>query len=181
MKNILFYILIILSFACTENKKEKNSDNISQTEQTEKTLFDLVYRKIEDIKYFKDFDYNSSAVINYQDIKRKYAFVEMQKQNKVILVFEKIIETGQPKKKFQILDTIHLNVSENEFTSMGICQENGKRDSRIFTVIEKTKNYHDLEYFSKINRAWKANLESKKIEILAETKGIKCQNESHGI
>ena len=191
MNKILTFTLIFLTLSCSDSKKEKKSEKlqiekqevvISETEKTEKSLFDIVFRKIENVEYFKDFQKNSGTVINYENSKWEYAFVEMQNQNNRIIILEKIIETGEPKKKYQILDTIHINnVKENEFTSIGICQNNGKVDSRILTIIERTENDFDLEYYSKIKRAWKANLETKKIEKITEINGITCMNEGYGI
>ena len=191
MNKILTFTLIFLTLSCSDSKKEKKSEKlqiekqevvISEPEHTEKSLFDIVFRKIEDVEYFKDFEKNSGTVINYENSKWEYAFVEMQNQNNRIIILEKIIETGEPKKKYQILDTIHINnVKENEFTSIGICQNNEKVDSRILAIIERTENDFDLEYYSKIKRAWKANLETKKIEKITEINEITCMNEGYGI
>ena len=191
MKKILTYTLLFLTFSCTDSKKKEESKKL-ETEQkeiivskpvkTKETIFDIVFRKIEDVEYFKDFEENSGTVINYENSKWEYAFVEMQKQNNRIILLEKIIETGEPKKKYQILDTIHVNnITEKEFISIGICQNNEKVDSRIFAIIERTEDDFDLEYYSKIKKAWKANLNNKKIEKMSEISGITCMNEGYGI
>ncbi|WP_298289127.1 hypothetical protein [uncultured Lutibacter sp.] len=191
MKKILTYTLLVLTFSCTDSKKKDESKElqteqkeiiVSEPEKTKETIFDIVFRKIEDVEYFKDFEKNSATVINYENSKWEYVFVEMQKQNNRIIVLEKIIETGEPKKKYQILDTIHVNnITEKEFVSIGVCQNNEKVDSRIFAIIERTENDFDLEYYSKIKKAWKANLDNKKIEKMSEINGITCMNEGYGI
>ncbi len=183
--------MLVLTFSCTDSKKKDESKElqteqkeiiVSEPEKTKETIFDIVFRKIEDVEYFKDFEKNSATVINYENSKWEYVFVEMQKQNNRIIVLEKIIETGEPKKKYQILDTIHVNnITEKEFVSIGVCQNNEKVDSRIFAIIERTENDFDLEYYSKIKKAWKANLDNKKIEKMSEINGITCMNEGYGI
>jgi hypothetical protein len=191
MNKILTCILIFLTFSCVDKKNKTESQKsltkqseteISDYEKTEKTIFDKIFRKINEIEYFKNYENGISSVINYEESKWEYAFVEMVNDNKRIVILEKIVETGKPKKKYQILDTIHINnFKENEFTSFGICQNNGKADSRIFTIIERTENNFDLEYYSKIKSAWKANLKTKKIEKMPKKSGIMCMNESYGI
>lgn len=191
MNKLFIYTLMFLTFSCADSKKKERSEKtqtkrkeitVSEREKTKGTIFDIVFRKIEDIEYFKDFERNSATVINYENSRWEYAFVEIQNKNNRIIILEKIIETGEPKKKYQILDTIHINnITEKEFTSMGVCQNNEKVDPRIFAIIEATENDFDLEYYSKIKKAWKANLDNKKIEEMSEISEITCMNEGYGI
>ena len=191
MNKILTYILILLTFSCVDKKNKtetqtslakQSETKISDSEKTEKTIFDKVFRKINEIEYFKNYENGISSVINYEKSRWEYVFVEMINGNKRIVILEKIVETGKPKKKYQILDTIHFNdFKENEFMSFGVCKNKGKADSRIFTIVERTENDFDLEYYSKIKSAWKANLKTKKIEKMLEIDGIMCMNESYGI
>ena len=191
MNKIIIYILIFLTFSCDDSKKKNESEElkseqkeivISEPEGKHESIFEIVFRKIEDVEYFKDFVMNSATVINYEDSKWEYAFIEVQNQNKRIIIFERIIETGKPEKNHQILDTIHINdISKNEFISIGLCQNNEKEDSRIFSIIERTEDDFDLEYYSKIKSAWRVNLETKKIEKMAEISEITCMNEGYGV
>lgn len=191
MKKILTYIFLVLTFSCVDSKKKQKTKElqteqkeiiVSESKKTKRTIFDFVFRNIEDLEYFKDFKKNSGTVINYENSKWEYAFIEMQKQSNRIIILERIIETGEPKKKYQILDTIHINnIPENEFISVGVCQDNGRIDSRIFAIIERVESDFDLEYYSNIKKAWKANLENKKIEKMSEVTEITCMNESYGI
>jgi len=205
MNKISIIILLFLTFSCKDVKGKKEfekpsvgqkeiiskSENIqieqktiiiSDSEKAKNNIFDIVYRKIEDIEYFNGFDKQSGSVINNEKNEWEYAFVEMKNQNNRIIILEKIIETGKPDKNYQILDTIHINnVTEKEFISIGVCLNNGKVDSRIFAIIERTENDFNLEYYSKVKRAWKANLENKKIEKMSEIKEITCNNEGYGV
>ena len=191
MNKVLTYILIFLTFSCVDKKNktktqasptEQNETEVSDSEKIEKTIFDKVFRKVNEIEYFKNYENGISSVVNYKESRWEYVFVEMVNENKRIVILEKIVETGKPEKNYQILDTIHINnFKENEFTSFGVCQNNRKADSRIFTIIERTENDFDLEYYSKIKSAWKANLKTKKIEKISEINGIMCMNESYGI
>lgn len=193
MNRVLIYILLLLIFNCSDkkNKKEPEKVRIEQNEivisepkpeQIEKSIFDVIYREIKDLEYFKNYEIGTSSVINYKESRWEYAFVEMINKEKRIIILEKIIETGRPKKNYQILDTIHINnFKANEFTSFGVCFNKENFDPRIFTIIEKTDNDFDLETFSNIIKAWKANLEVKKIEELYELNDISCTNEGYGI
>ncbi|GAL81554.1 hypothetical protein [Algibacter lectus] len=186
MNKILTFILIFLTFSCIDNKKEKEiqPEEVVKSKpiKTEKNIFDFVFRDIKEIEYFSNFEVGTSSVINFEKSKWEYAISEMQNKQKRIIILEKIVETGKPEKKFQILDTIHINnFKTNEFMSFGVCQNNEKADSRIFTVIESSENDFDLEIYTNIKKAWKANLETKKIEEISDISGVNCMNESYGI
>jgi hypothetical protein len=194
-KNIYLILILILTFSCKENKAEKTPFELKSetkklskidkqiTEMEErKTIFDFTFRKFTELEYFKDFEKYSGTVINYESSKWEYAFQVIQKGNQRMILFEKIIETGKPNKDFKILDTIVINdLKENEFISIGLCRKNGKFDSRIFTIIENDINNNEVEFFKKIKKAWKANLDTKKIEKLNKISGIECTNEGYGI
>ena len=191
MKKISIFIVIFLTFSCSDSKRKKEPERLQikekgiiilKSKQTEKSIFDIVFRKIEDVEYFKDFQMNSGTVLNYGNSEWKYASSVLQNKNKRIITLEKIIETGESQSKFQILDTLHINnLTENEFISIGICEKNGKVDSRIITIIERPENAFNLKTFSEIKRAWKANFKTEKIEKISKIKGIRCMNESSGI
>lgn len=183
MNRTLVYILAFLFFSCVDNKnKTETQSSLSKQIEKKKTIFDIVFRDIHEIKYFKNYKHRTSTIINYEEDKWDYAFVEMVNKNNRIVILEKIIETKQPQKKFQIIDTIHINnLKKHEFLSFGLCMKNRRLDSEIFTLIEGAESELDLEYYSKIKIAWKANLTTKKIEKMSQISGIKCKNESYGI
>jgi len=199
MNKLIIFLFALLIIGCKKNQSNDiETEVISDVKETPLapdiiqptktndsiTIFDIVYRDIKNIEYFNDFDMNSGTVVNYKESKWEYALVEMQHKNKRIIILEKIIETGKPKKNYKILDTIHINnLTENEFTSVGICYDNDKEDSRIFTIINGNvnANHFDIELFTNIKRAWKANLETAKIEEVSDIKGISCMNEGYGI
>lgn len=188
MNKISTFILIFLTFSCSHIKEEKKSEK-RQIEQeklvdseSKKTIFDVVFRNINDLKQFEDFEMNSGTVIDYDKSEWEFAFLEIQHQNKHIVILEKIIETGEPKKNYQILDTIHINdLKETEFISIGSCQNKGKPDARILTIIDRADVGFEVEYYTKIKRAWKANLLTGKIEKISDIKGIVCTNDGYGI
>lgn len=173
MKRILVVLILTLAFSCSKSKTKKES---------EKTIFNQVVERIESLDCFKNFEMNSGTVLNYEKIEWKYASTVLQSENKRVVTFEEIIKSGISENKFQILDTIHINnLSEKEFISVGICENNGKSDSRIIALIERPENDYDLEKFTKIKKAWRANFETKKIEEIKNKKEIECINESYGI
>ena len=173
MNRILIILIVFLTFSCSNSKQEKES---------KKTIFNEVFRDIENLEYFKNFEMNSANVLNYGKNEWKYAATVMQSENKRIITLEKIIETGESQSKFQILDTIHINnLSEKEFISVGICENNGKADSRIIALIERFENDYELEKFTTIKRVWKANFDTQKIEKIEKIGKIACMNEDYGI
>jgi len=173
MKRILVITTLFLAISCSKSKTKKES---------EKTIFNQTVERIENLDCFKNFEMNSGTVLNYEKIEWKYASTVLQSENKRIITFEEIIKSGKSENKFQILDTIHINnLNEREFISVGICENNGKGDSRIIALIERPENDYDVEKFTKIKKVWRANFVTKKIEEIENKKGIVCMNESYGI
>jgi len=192
-KNIYIILILILTFSCKENSPENKSTKLKpitkktaekpNSEQAHKnTIFDLSFRNFKELDFFKDYEKNVGTVINYKESKWEYSFQELQNGNRRVILFNKIIETGKPKKDFKILDTIVINnLKENEFISIGICSNSGEFDPRIIAVIEDDINSVELENFKNIKRAWKANLDSLRIERITEIEGIQCLNEGFGL
>ncbi|CAL2081553.1 conserved hypothetical protein [Tenacibaculum sp. 190524A05c] len=192
MKKIATCLVLLILTSCSKKQKDKNEEKVVTSVKKEKsldkipdslkTIFDVNYQEILDIKEFKNYEHNSSSVINYKDSQWEYAVIVLQKEESRLVVFEKIIETGLPRKKFQILDTLHLNnLSKYEFISVGLCDKNDIADSRVFARIKYKETDPDLEYYTEIEAAWKVNLQNKKIEKLSDLSGIKCVNEGYGI
>ena len=176
MKRFLGYLLLLFFIlSCDQQPKKKGAVK-------SKTLFDWVYRDIKEVPYFKGYERATACVIDRDNRTSEYAFVEMMKGNRRIVVLEKIIDTGKPKKKYQILDTIHINgFGKDDFLMLCQCVENGKANAQILTKTTRIKEAYDLEYYSSFHRAWKANLETEKIEEMKKLEGIRCANESFGI
>ncbi|MTJ29106.1 hypothetical protein FJR37_04530 [Aphanizomenon sp. UHCC 0183] len=57
-----------------------------------------------------------------------------------------------------------------------LCLRNGIRDSSIIAVAK----IQDAEYFRQIQKAWRANLKTRKFEAIS-TKGVICENIDYGI
>jgi len=204
MRNTIYIVIIlILSCGCEENYTKKNKIEIQEkkeisynkkSEPTEnkktvlveqnfnESIFEKVYIKHTEINSLKEYDGIQSTVIDLGKTEFEYGIEEIRKGDSIVLLFERLINDGKPIPKSKILDTILINnLKENEFISLGLCQKNKVYDGQILAIIERTKNDSDLEYHSNVIKAWKADVESKKFEMITELKEIECVNESFGL
>lgn len=166
MKNYLFFLFGIFFMCCNE-----------PTTKNKSSIFEIQFRDITKLSDFKNYEELNETVLDYKDNKSEFALVEIQKNNNRVIVLEKIIETGEPTKNFQILDTIQINhLKESEFTYFNTCSEDGLYDPGLFTIIEETENDFDLENYTNIKKAWKINTKTKKIEPILNVKRIACLN-----
>jgi hypothetical protein len=175
MKRYLIFLLpLFFLWSCNQQTKKKEA-------ATPKTVFDGVYREIQEIPYFEGYQTEVGCVIDIEGRLSKYAFESIVKGDQRIVLLEKIINPKEAQKKYQILDTVHINGFEkDDFLILCDCLKDGRGDSRIFAKTKRIENAYEMQYYSSFHRAWRANLETKKIEEIA-VEGIQCTNDTYGI
>lgn len=91
--------------------------------------------------------------------------------------FEKRDETAPKNRRFEVLDVAKIpNFGKNAAFAMGQCYLNNKFDGQIFAVaVDEEK-----EFYTKIIRAWRADVTSGLIEDISAD-GIKCVNDGYGV
>jgi len=157
-------IIIFFFFATLSCKSDRDKDS---------NLEGKIYRDLKEINEFSEFTDEGGGSIDYL-----YAIACAQNpinDNTRLIVFEKIHRIGD-RAKYSIVDTLWIrNIPKNHYVDYSICRLNGKEDSEIIVLYE----YEDIESYTKIKKAWRADRKLKKI-IEIKTKGIDCPNEGYG-
>jgi len=108
-----------------------------------------------------------------------YSLQSFLKDKRQIVALIKKVDSNN---EYAIVDTIVIDeLKEYEFVLFGVCQNNGKNDSRIIAVLKGDPRNTEIYYFDKVLKAWKANVETNKIEALDSMTNIKCNNMGHGL
>ncbi len=185
MKKILILILFLVS--CNNTK---NTDNLSKTTNddlptkdtislTEKVvqsddLKEFRYRKLTDLKIFKDYTIISSVILDSDNSK---SLSYLKNRDTHILALEEILESSSSKVRFMLLDTVHYNSNNpNIITDLNECKNID--DTKMKNIVAFSE-YEDKEYFDKTLKAWRIDLINNKFELIDRNK-VKCLNISFG-
>lgn len=110
-----------------------------------------------------------------------YGISRVKKGNQEMLWFEMVVDRdrkGNPS-QWLVLDVFSVPKMNKSYTLIGghhLCLRNGIRDYSIIAVAK----IQDTEYFRQIQKAWRANLKTRKFEAIS-TKGVICENIDYGL
>jgi hypothetical protein len=179
-KTLTISLLLFVMTNCNNSDKQISND---KTEETKNTLEGIIYRDKNEIKELLKYEDVGGAVIEFaQDTANNMDFGISQFMdtinNKRIILFEKFIEEkGNPKPKYQIIDTLNIdNLKENENVEYCNCRQDTLPDSEIIAIVE----IEDKEYYNKIRKAWRADTKTGKIVPIIDTKKINCETAWQG-
>ena len=166
LKALALLFPLILIFSCNSKKSEY-----------EKKIGQEYYS----LRVFKPF-------INFQDVGGSYIIKKGSKPFTLshyksgdvsIIAFESIADESQRRTKYSLIDILEISdLKQNQQIAYGICRLNGEPDQEIFAIYEVSD--WDVEFFTQIVKAWRANTKTGKIEEIS-TKGIDCENEVYGV
>lgn len=168
MKKIstIFLVLILLT-ACKEKTEEKPA------EMTETTIFDRYYQNYTELDYLRDYQKVSDTIIYGEAYEPGFRLTELKKEGRNLVLFSTISLDEEGEENYKILDTlVFTDLQPNEFISVGYCQNEFIDDQQIISLVEETES----QFVEKINRAWRANVETGEFEKLP-VEGIECWNE----
>ena len=182
MKNILYsFLIIIITFSCKEDKSNSNLDKMGN-QYPEGSIFNITYRNHSEIEFLKDYKENAGSLVATGVNEYRLALSEIQNKNKRIILLEKIIDEGKPKKKFKIVDTLNINnLKEDEFILFGECGRTEIPNRGIIAILKGNVNNAELESFTDVQKAWEVNIKTEKMELLTDLSGIRCANSAYGI
>ena len=93
-----------------------------------------------------------------------------------VIAFERVIRQSNGTTKYFLLDILKINyVGKEQYVKLGLNRLNGENDIAIISIYQYE---NDVQFFTNIVKAWRANRETEKIEKI-DTKGIDCTNEQH--
>ena len=166
MKTLITVTLMILFMSC-----QNNTDDANKIQTDSKTKF---FQEINELEEFKDFERGAGASIDQYFSIGLYG--NIKKENIYLVAFKKVkFENGQV--RYQIIDTLLMdNLEPNHYIGIGDCRINGRVDKEIIVIYE---DEDDVEFYTKIKKAWRADRGLMKIVEIDTTK-IDFINEGYG-
>ncbi|UOY08526.1 hypothetical protein L0P88_08215 [Muricauda sp. SCSIO 64092] len=145
-------------------KSNLNRENQNKSSKTE-------YRKLTDLKMFKDFEIISSSAINSEQSNKGLTY--LKNSNIHVLALEEIVNSISKEAKYKLLDTVHYISNSNEaLTDLIECEKIDDADAKqIFAFSE----YEDKEYLNKTLKAWKLDLKKDRFNLI-DPKKVRCIN-----
>ena len=188
MRKLLSFVVFIFLFSCNsgETKKVETDDTVgkSETVKTEKESVEKQinekevkrYRNLNELEEFKDFDIGGGALIGENLDYSISSLLHKEIKTTRLIALEKVY-SGSPS-AFSLIDTLIVeNIPENHYFGYQLCRLNGEMDSEIIVLYESEEN---VEYYTKIKRAWRADTKLQKI-VEIDTSGIDYCNEGYGV
>lgn len=110
---------------------------------------------------------------------REYGMAEIHRGTTKMLWFERLThhdDKGVP--YWEVKDVLVLPpVPKKQVLVYALCLLNNQPDGEIAAIADLEP---DVQYFSRVRRAWRANRQTEKFEAIP-TKGIKCENLGFGL
>jgi hypothetical protein len=130
-----------------------------------------LYHNIDELKEFKGFKDIQGSLLEPISTIGGYGVSVYAKGNYNIVALEWCI-SGE-KVKYKLLDTLHIgHIKSNQAIIFTTCRLNKKTDDKIVALV-KTE---DKEYFKKVFKAWRVNIQTNRFETIA-VKKVDCLNE----
>jgi hypothetical protein len=127
----------------------------------------------------KGIKYVGGSLISEIGDKREYGVAEVHKGRTKLLWFERIKHFDDEGKPYwELMDAIVVPPHpKGQVLVYSFCWMNNHPDKEIAAIVDYQA---DAEYFTRVRKAWRANRQTEKFEVIP-TKGIKCENNGFGV
>lgn len=167
MRKILTIFLIFILLAACKDKPEEE-----KYEPEENSIFDKSYQNYTEIEFLEDYRKIADTVIYGEEYEPGFRLTGLQKEDHNLVLFNMISLDEKRNTSYRIIDTLVItNLQPDEYISIGYCQNEFIDDEEIISVVEETES----RFVEKINRAWRANIETGEFEKIP-VDGIECWN-----
>ncbi len=190
-KNYPLALLLIAfaAFGCKNTEETETSledtavtDTLDAGKSNE--LYGIVFRDIAEIPELKDYEHQAGAMIHEQDSlgNYKYAIAQFGNDKNYVIILEELVrESGNPKPKYRVLDTLNIpSLNIDEIIATFTCRRNKVADSGIIAIV-KSHSSDDIEFYDNVIKAWQADTKTGQIIPITDLKGIDCANEGYGL
>jgi hypothetical protein len=176
---ILTVFVLFITFSCGNQDNEKSNSEKSGTQVENSKYSDIIGKKFNSLvefDAFKDYTEDGGAMVDNLD-NTDFSLGYYSEGHNFVVSFEKIEQNGNDFNRI-LLDICEItDVKQNQYLSYG-CRINGQSDSEILALYES--NGEDVEYFTKIIKAWRANRKTGKFDEI-DINGIDCINPGFGV
>jgi hypothetical protein len=134
------------------------------------------YRSLSEFEAFSEYKDYGGMLIGTDSTGRQFAVEHYKSDAGQIVTFE-TVRTENHKASYTLLDGIVIDdLDSNQYVMSGQCEFDGEYDSYLVVVYEQDEQ--DVEYFTNILKAWRANPKTNRFDAVDPTK-IKCINEGY--
>ena len=166
MKNLIPLLLILLIVSC--NESNWNSDDKTD-------LFKISYSDYKRVDLLKEYEKISDTSFLKSGYDPTHRITELKKGDETLILFSKIELDNERKEIYSILDTLQIkNLTQVQMMTIGYCEVENSLMEEIIAIVSKTDINKDTIH--KINKAWKANAQSNKIEPIKNSDVMFCFN-----
>ena len=146
-----------------------NSDSENKTD-----LFNISYSDYKNVDLLKDYKKISDTAYPKSGFENTHRITQLEKNGTRLILFAKVkIAQDEYKETYNVIDTLKINnLSKNQKVTIGYCEAENSLMEEIIAIVEKT----DRDTIQKIVKAWKANDENNKIEIIENSEISFCFN-----
>ena len=135
----------------------------------------MKFQKFNQIEQLSNYTKISDTVVYGNNSEPKHGILHLRdKINNLIVLKSVTLDSKNENRIFKILDTLIIpNLSKPELITIGYCQLNKNMDENLIAIVDKT----DSLLIQNINKVWRADTTTGKIENVNELSGINCLNE----
>lgn len=165
MKNLALSLLILLTLSCKDSNSHSNEKS---------DLFNISYSDYKKVQLLKDYKKVSDTSYVKEGNEPTHRITELRKDDKTLILFSKIKFDKENKEVHTILDTLQIkNLNHDQWITIGYCEMENTLMEELIAIVEKTEK----DTIQKIDKAWKANAQTNKIEPIKNVENIICLNE----
>jgi hypothetical protein len=141
-----------------------------------KSLIGKEYRTLTEFDMMKGYEEPVGIMLESLN-DNEYGLSSYKKGPIDLIAFERVIRQANGETKYSLIDILEINDrGKNQYIICGLCRLNEKTDKDIVAVYQDKNS--DVQFYTKIIKAWKANRKTGKFEQI-DTKGIDCINEEY--
>lgn len=170
MKKLLFILSMVFLMGCQNNKQAEKT-------AAEDLLFKTTFSDYKELEALADYEKEIDTSVHMGGSQDDYRLMNLRKNDDYLVFFYKVTEWDKQENSpvaYRAIDTIHVkNVKEDEWVSVGYCYHEDYYEGEVIALVKSTADNELAE----IIKAWRANVESEKIEELKSAEGLKCLNE----
>jgi hypothetical protein len=152
--------------------------------QASSSLIGTIYRESKELKQLENYSVWVATLIDKKDTdSNEYAIVWFNDSltDRQLIILEKIVRDSPSQKQpnYLILDTLFVQFkSKDDWISICECYQDSAFNPELIALVKAVDN---PEYFTKIKKAWVADISLGKIVSLKKSRGIKCVNQDFGV
>lgn len=160
---IIFSIIISIIFSSLLSKSQDS-------------IIGLEFNNHKEVEYLSAYlKVSDTTVLNSEvSFDAQHSLLHLRNTTNNLILFSSITRDKDEKRRYKIIDTLIIpKVKKQEFITIGYCEMGSSSDVSLIGIVNKTNSLK----VRNINKIWKINIKTNKIEKLEDLNDIECWNE----